>query len=47
MAGEFTRILKPLGFKYVTLDLEGFRSGSMNGLLPVKSLINHTGTESQ
>ena len=47
MAGEFTRILKPLGFKYVTLDLEGFRSGSMNGLLPVKSLINHRDAESQ
>jgi pyridinium-3,5-biscarboxylic acid mononucleotide sulfurtransferase len=33
MAAEFTRIFKPLGFKFVTLDLEGFRSGSMNSLL--------------
>jgi uncharacterized protein len=33
MAGEFTRIFKALGFKFVTLDLEGFRSGSMNALL--------------
>ena len=30
MAAEFTRIFKALGFKFVTLDLEGFRSGSMN-----------------
>ena len=33
MAAEFTRIFKALGFKFVTLDLEGFRSGSMNSLL--------------
>ncbi len=26
--------LKELGFKYITLDLSGFRSGSMNDLLP-------------
>jgi pyridinium-3,5-biscarboxylic acid mononucleotide sulfurtransferase len=30
--------LKSLGFKYVTLDLEGFRSGSMNDVLPVSQL---------
>jgi len=33
MAAEFTRVFKSLGFKFVTLDLEGFRSGSMNALL--------------
>ena len=38
MAAEFTRIFKTLGFSYVTLDLEGFRSGSMNALLPINSL---------
>jgi uncharacterized protein len=27
-----------LGFKYVTLDLEGFRSGSLNSVLPIESL---------
>ena len=27
-----------LGFKYVTLDLKGFRSGSMNAVIPVESL---------
>ena len=29
---------KSLGFKAITLDLEGFRSGSMNALLPVEKL---------
>jgi uncharacterized protein len=38
MATEFSRIFKGLGFKFVTLDLEGFRSGSMNTLLPVTQL---------
>jgi uncharacterized protein len=39
MAAEFTRIFKGLGFKFVTLDLEGFRSGSMNTLLPAEQLV--------
>jgi pyridinium-3,5-biscarboxylic acid mononucleotide sulfurtransferase len=38
MATEFTRIFKALGFKFVTLDLEGFRSGSMNALLPLEQV---------
>jgi pyridinium-3,5-biscarboxylic acid mononucleotide sulfurtransferase len=38
MAAEFTRIFKALGFKFVTLDLEGFRSGSMNTLLAAEIL---------
>jgi uncharacterized protein len=38
MAAEFSRLFKALGFKFVTLDLEGFRSGSMNTLLPVDQL---------
>jgi len=38
MAAEFTRIFKTLGFNFVTLDLEGFRSGSMNALLPIDLL---------
>ena len=38
MAREFTHIFKALGFQFVTLDLEGFRSGSMNSLLPVEEL---------
>jgi len=38
MAAQFTAIFKTLGFKFVTLDLEGFRSGSMNTLLPAEQL---------
>lgn len=38
IAAEFTAIFKSLGFKFVTLDLEGFRSGSMNALLPVEQI---------
>ncbi len=43
MAAEFTRIFKALGFAYVTLDLEGFRSGSMNAVLPVETLLKNAG----
>ncbi len=39
MVAEFTGIFKALGFKFVTLDLEGFRSGSMNTLLPAEQLL--------
>ncbi len=38
VAAQFTAIFKELGFKFVTLDLEGLRSGSMNSLLPVEQL---------
>jgi len=38
MIDEFTRVFKALGFKFVTLDLEGFRSGSMNSLLPAEQI---------
>jgi uncharacterized protein len=39
MASQFTSIFKALGFKFVTLDLEGFRSGSMNQLLTTEELL--------
>jgi len=35
MFEEASAAIKRLGYKYVTLDLEGYRSGSMNALLPV------------
>ena len=38
MAAHLTRTFKALGFKFVTLDLEGFRSGSMNSFLDVDQL---------
>ena len=34
MAARLTAIFKPLGFHYVTIDLEGYRQGSMNEVLP-------------
>jgi uncharacterized protein len=39
MAQEFTAVFKGLGFKFVTLDLEGFCSGSMNQLLTKEELL--------
>jgi uncharacterized protein len=39
MACELTAVFKGLGFKFVTLDLEGFRSGSMNQLLSAEELL--------
>ncbi len=33
--------LRELGFKFVALDLEGFRSGSLNTLLPVEALTKY------
>jgi uncharacterized protein len=43
MAAKFTTIFKALGFKFVALDLEGFRSGSMNSLLSPEELGRKTG----
>ena len=33
MAQSFVEIFKPLGFHYVTIDLEGYRQGSLNAVL--------------
>jgi len=35
---RITAALRSLGFTYVTLDTQGYRSGSMNAVLPVSSL---------
>jgi uncharacterized protein len=43
MTREFTAVFKGLGFKFVTLDLEGFRSGSMNQLLTTEELLRKRG----
>jgi pyridinium-3,5-biscarboxylic acid mononucleotide sulfurtransferase len=37
-AERFVPIFKKLGFRYVTLDCEGYRSGSMNLLLPIEQI---------
>jgi pyridinium-3,5-biscarboxylic acid mononucleotide sulfurtransferase len=36
-AAEFSRIFRQLGFLYVTLDLEGYRQGSLNAALGEKT----------
>ncbi len=38
MLDRMTAALKQLGFLYVTLDTQGYRSGSMNDILPVSSI---------
>jgi uncharacterized protein len=35
---KITAAIKPLGFLYVTLDTEGYRSGSMNDVLPATAI---------
>ena len=40
MLARITAAVKAAGFTYVTLDTEGYRSGSMNALLPVSSLLS-------
>jgi uncharacterized protein len=35
---RMTAGFRALGFKYVTLDCEGYRSGSMNAILPVEAI---------
>src|SRR3954447_21190205 len=35
---ELVGAFRALGFKYITLDLEGFRSGSLNAVIPLESL---------
>jgi uncharacterized protein len=41
---SLVRELRRLGFKYVTLDLEGFRSGSLNSLIP-RDLVQLSGSQ--
>jgi uncharacterized protein len=36
MADKFTQVFRKLGFKYVTLDLQGYRQGSLNEVLNLR-----------
>ena len=38
MLDRITATLRPIGFLYVTLDTQGYRSGSMNAVLPVTAV---------
>ncbi|HEY3841447.1 MAG TPA: ATP-dependent sacrificial sulfur transferase LarE [Bryobacteraceae bacterium] len=37
MADQLTAVFRELGFKYVTLDLQGYRQGSLNEVLNIKT----------
>lgn len=37
--GRICEHLRSLGFKFITLDLDGFRSGSLNSVLPIETLL--------
>jgi len=37
MARRIAAAIKPLGFRWVSLDLEGYRTGSLNEVLPIVS----------
>jgi uncharacterized protein len=37
MARRISAAIKPLGFRYVALDLDGYRSGALNEVLPQRS----------
>jgi pyridinium-3,5-biscarboxylic acid mononucleotide sulfurtransferase len=39
---RITAALRPLGFTYVTLDMQGYRSGSMNDVLPIEAITTAT-----
>lgn len=36
---QMVSALRNIGFRFVTLDLEGFRSGSLNSMVPVETLV--------
>ena len=40
MLDAMTEALRPIGFLYVTLDTQGYRSGSMNDVLPVTAIVS-------
>jgi uncharacterized protein len=35
---QMTEVVRAAGFLYVTLDMQGYRSGSMNAVLPVTAI---------
>ncbi|HEY0796828.1 MAG TPA: ATP-dependent sacrificial sulfur transferase LarE [Acidisarcina sp.] len=41
---QMSKLVRAAGFKYVTVDCEGYRSGSMNEILPVEVLTGSSGS---
>jgi uncharacterized protein len=44
---RITTALRPLGFLYITLDTQGYRSGSMNDILPATAITPATPSSSR
>ncbi len=44
LLNDITAAVKAAGFTYVALDTEGYRSGSMNAILPIETLLAHKAT---
>jgi pyridinium-3,5-biscarboxylic acid mononucleotide sulfurtransferase len=44
---RITAALRPLGFLYITLDTQGYRSGSMNDILPATAITPATTSSSR
>lgn len=42
---DLVATLQALGFHYVTLDLQGFRSGNLNGMIPLETRKLYAGTD--
>jgi pyridinium-3,5-biscarboxylic acid mononucleotide sulfurtransferase len=42
MLDTITAALRPCGFVYVTLDIQGYRSGSINEMMPVSAVAPNT-----
>jgi uncharacterized protein len=42
MLDRISSALRPLGFLYITLDTQGYRSGSMNAILPANAIARAT-----
>lgn len=40
MFDRITEALRTLGFRYITVDTQGYRSGSMNDVLPVSAIVS-------
>ena len=45
MLDRIAAALRPLGFTYVTLDTQGYRTGSMNDMLPVSAIATAPGQD--
>jgi uncharacterized protein len=45
MLDRITAALRPCGFVYIALDTQGYRSGSMNDVLPTSAIASAPGQD--